>query len=226
MHDSTARTEGPDTQTAHLKDTLRYQLGQGSFDGYLKDAVNRLQPKLPKDFLSREDMLQGMTVYALEAIRDYNPTHHSHAQFTTYLVKHLRVRSLQWFNWAWLPMNHPKDHGIRHLSAYDGPCGSPSDEGFDPEAPPGEDPTVELELGELFHAASDRSRQILAYLLAYVDDPLIEAFQAQDFCIRVSSLTGMHRGEIQLFVWEMRELLPTYISSINTSDVLIRQAIA
>jgi hypothetical protein len=186
----------------------RRDLASGEFDGYIIDAASKLFKRLPRGYQDFDDILQVMRGYTLEAIDDFRQDEHPDTKFTTYLFGHLRMRSLQWFNWAWLPMQHPKGAGVFHFSAYE----EFSEDGeFNPSLHI-EHNERELEISELLTQLSDRSKEILKCLLGVIDENLLEAFYSTNFEREVSRLTGFEAWEVRLFREEMQEDLPKFVS--------------
>lgn len=86
----------------------RQAIAEDVYLGYEKKAATQLHKRLPLGDESFEDVLAWMRVYAIEAADKFNPNHDAKAKFDTFLYKHLRIKSMQWFNWAWLPKQHPQ----------------------------------------------------------------------------------------------------------------------
>jgi hypothetical protein len=192
------------------KEAARVRLAAGDYKGYILDATKKLVRRLPTPSLwDFNDVIQGFTYYALEAIEDYDETRR--AKFTTYLVSHLRTRSLQWFNWSWLPMNQPKGAGVFHFSAYE----ESSEQGeFDPTRVR-EDVSRNLEMSELLNNLSPKSNHMLKLFLGLIDNKLVEAFKSSRYETEVSRITGFSPEEVRAFVLEMRKVIPKYTSSIG-----------
>lgn len=106
-------------------DQLRARVAADEFLGYELHATRQLISRLPVDACyDHQDITAWMRLYALEAADAYNPN--SRAKFGTFLFRHLQIRSMQWFNWAWSKYAHPEGHCILHISALS------SEEPFDP----------------------------------------------------------------------------------------------
>ena len=89
------------------RDAVMQEIAEDKYKGYELDAAKQLFRRLPTGHESLADVVAWMRYYALEATQKYNPDDARGAKFTTFLYRHWRVRSLQWFNWAWLPKNQP-----------------------------------------------------------------------------------------------------------------------
>jgi hypothetical protein len=210
----------------------RRMLGEGKWDGYLRHAVRKLIHKLPQGLSDRfEYMLQEFRCYALEAIDDFDPENNPNVSFTTYLVKHLSIRSYQWFNWAWLAQNQPRGHGVYHISAYEDRSGSVFD------TPERRCSFPQAEFNELLEVLSESSRVKLIALLHLTDEDTLESFvkvradaTAEDLLPEeyqtlalisaqkiVAKTLGISEQEAREFILEVRVLLPTYFSSVDVA---------
>lgn len=186
-------------------------LAEGDFVGYIKDAVNKLRPKLPLPLAPYDDFVQEFNIYCIEAIKMYKPE--LGAQFTTFLYKHFNIRSQQWFNWAWMP----KQHEAGKWTYSFGQLQDEEGEGrFDPVGR--SNPIFTAQVSELKAHLTARSRQLFDYFGEYLDfekengyDNLIPAFSSDDYASKVSSLTTVDKIEIRTFVNEMLTLTSKYV---------------
>lgn len=206
--------KGPITEEVRYKEELRMRLALKEFDGLLISEVKKLVRKLPisrtpKDTFSA--MMQEFRMYCLEAINDFDMSRNT--KFTSYLVIHLRIRAMQWFNWAWMSKNQPIGSSIVLFSIYEN---LDNDYEFDPTSYH-DNVSLDLELCELLGSLSKKSKLILINLFGRIDEPLIKAFKGDfDRVVgRVAKITGYNRYEVGRFLREIREILPEYIDHIG-----------
>lgn len=195
----------------------RALLAQNCYDGYLKDAVSKLRPKLPQPLPDWEDLFQEFTGCALEAIEAYDPDNPNGAAFTTYLYRHLHIRALQMFNVAWMRSATPENRWILRFSQVGG--GTSAAEGdeqtvWDPTRV-SENPSRRIELTEFRESLSERTLQLFDWFvenLAYGEEyDVLKSFASFHYRARIAQLTGLNRWEIDAFVNELKEKAPIYL---------------
>jgi hypothetical protein len=215
MEEGYFTNQGPFTEEQQLlyKTELRERLGKKEFDGLLVLEVKKLMKKLPIPRVhgdTFQEMMQDFRVYALEAIDDFDMNNRT--KFSSYLMVHLKIRSIQWFNWAWMGKNRPKGGSITLFSTLE------NGDSFDPIYYR-ENVALDLELCELLSFLSKSSRMILIHLFGRIDEPLIKAFRG-DFdrvCAKIARMTGYSRLEIGRFLLEIRKLIPEHIEHIGAT---------
>lgn len=179
------------------------QLAEGAFRGYILDAAMQLHPRLPADGTDIEDIIQEMSIYALEAIDAYVEAA-SRAKFTTFLVKHLRLRSFQWFNWSWLPKNTPKGKFVSQFSVL-------QDDELDTFEPQDySNRPLNLDQKAFVQSLSNRSQQIFESLMQSYSDQCeasngtstVRLFKLQGPTSAVMQLSGCSQDDAEQFVDE------------------------
>jgi hypothetical protein len=204
------------------RELARESLAKGEYDGYLKDAVRKLFRRLPLGYpRDHQSMMQEFRLYALEAIRDFDQEKHPNIKFQNYLYGHLRIRSYQWFNWAWLQQNHPRGAGVYHFSE----CAILSGREFDPTSNIREYPRrspenmrFAVEFNELKANLTDNSREVLQHLLDVLDEKLLLTFTKYYSEKEIAKLLDFDIMDVIAFVAEITALAPLYISSIQEDE--------
>lgn len=196
------------------RQVMRERVGKGEFAGYEKHIGGKLYRKLPLGVTTFDDVLSEMRMYVIEAIDLYDVDRG--AAFETFLYKHLSIRSMQWFNYAWMRKNHPNGKWVYSWSvlAEGAKRKLDTEESFDPTSV-SEDNSTWLEIREFLGVLTPPSQRILKMLLPLADSNLIAAFKSPYYRMRVSQMTGLGYDEVEVFVRECREKLPKYLSSIS-----------
>lgn len=190
------------------------RLSNGDFDGYIKNAITKLRSKLPLPLASWEDFYQEFSVFCMEAVEMFKPE--LGAQFTTFLYKHLNMRSHQWFNWAWMPKNHESGHWTYTFSQLSGEGVDGEEKKFDPTSRT--NTLFSVELLELKAQLSLRNKELFEYFLDYLDwekreghNNLVPAFSSDNYPSKVQSLTTVDQIEVRSFVNEVSRLAARYV---------------
>lgn len=191
-------------------------LSSGEYDGYIKDAITKLRSKLPLPLAPWDDFYQEFSVFCMEAIEKFKPERG--AKFTTFLYKHLNLRSHQWFNWAWMPKNHEAGQWTYSFSQLESRdySGTTEERKFDPA-----DRTnvlFSVELLELKANLSPRNRELFEYFCSYLNwekeegyNNLIPAFSSDSYASKVQTLTTIDQMEVRNFVNEVSRLTAKHV---------------
>lgn len=193
------------------KEQTKLDIANDVYLGYERDAANKLYPKLPKGREDFEDLLAWMRLHAIEAAELYKVP--SKAQFSTFLYKHLQIRSLQWFNWVWLPKVQPQTWQHR-FSELQGEEDSPNFEIADMSTRP----SLRAELNELLSLLTERSKQLLSWLFDIANDAeyqedLFSSFRSGrlfEFC----SYAGIEKAEAASLFAEVKKHAPSCVRSV------------
>lgn len=202
-------------------DQERLNLAQEKHDGYIWAAAKKLRPKLPLPQPDWVDLKQEMYIWALEAIDMYDPRR-STAKFTTFLTKHLSIRSMQHFNWSWWAKNSPRNSDGTAAWVYsfgqlasDGEKANPLDFSWVRDVQ-----VSALEFGELKDRLTERSKALFEFFSTYVEweesvgqENLVHAFADIQNAKAVAKLVGLEVCEVEQFISEVRKV------SVNTCNV-------
>lgn len=194
------------------KETLRQNVASDVYKGYELAAVNKLYRRLPKGDCPFEDALSEMRLYALEAVELYSESHAQKASFTTFLYKHLQVRSYQWFNYSWLNKNMPKGKWVLSMSTFKDDI---NENEYDPTQFE-ENNSIQIQIKELLSKLTVRSKQLLEWMFDVSKDKelgpgLIEAFVSKQRVKAVRNYTGCSTEEVHALLLEVHKLAPRFV---------------
>ena len=203
-----------DVETSAIRIRLRKEISQDVYLGYELHAVKKLFPKLPKNHTTFDDALAWFRLYALEAADMYDPS--SAASFTTFLYKHLSIRSHQDFNYAWSKTRQPSSW-VFNFSHFERDIN-----GERQWEPARVNCTTGLrwEIGDLLSKMSARSSQLLQWMLDVMTDAqlgpgLLACFESDRNVREVQKYTGLSEDEITTLVDEVRQLAPLTVSGFG-----------
>lgn len=194
------------------KQEVRDAIASNEYLGYELDAAKKLLPLLPVGHTDFEDVKAEMRFYALEAVELYELGHGT--QFSTFLYRHLQLRSMQWKNWAWLKKMHPENAWVQPFSFHE------SLEQRKGKISP-YDPTrvsaseyKNMQISEFEMSLSPMSRQTFAKLLEKMDYSLLPSFNKKGGTQRIADTIGVTEFEIREFANEVREKASKFIGSL------------
>ena len=181
-------------------------LAEGEFDGYLIHAVNKLRPKLPLPLPDFNDLLQQTRVWALEAIDMFVQ---ADAEFTTFLFKHLNIRSMQWFNYCWMPCNQPSNRWVLAFSLLEGEDGS----NFDPSKMVGK-PDLSVTLVRCLKELRPYNKDLFSYFVEFIEyeekwekkPKLLQAFRMPPPATNVALVTGLQISRVEDFINDLERV--------------------
>lgn len=184
------------------------RIAEGSYNGYLGHFVETLRAKLPLPLPDKADLWQDFVGYALEAVEMYDPNNKKGAKFGTFLYKHLSIRSMQWFNYCWMPCNHPTGRWVWNFSLLT----SKDDEQFDPLDSKQIAREWREKVEDLIDHLTPRAKQLYNYFIEYMEwenskrfNDFQKALADENRSSAIAKLTGLQEREVRAFFAECKQ---------------------
>lgn len=217
MESSQGVMEPKATKSCWNADDERQKIANGAYDGYITNYVKSILPKLPHPRPEFSDAFQEFVGYALEAVELFREDRG--CTFSTFVYRHLGLRSYQWFNVSWMARNQPKGCFVNTFSqrsemldVYN------SEKEWDPTRVR-DTQQVDTMMGEFKRALTDRARQLFEYFVDLLEwgensgsSSVLEAFSHVYNARKVADLTGLSYKETRAVLEEIQSKALKYLT--------------
>lgn len=196
------------TNIGWTKEAEQQRIVNKAYEGMEITQVNWMYSRLPIGHTDYDDLVAEVRLWALQAIEVFNPDFNT--KFGSFLFGHLRLLSRRHLRAQWSDTRRLSVSNVQLASSLDVADGS--SRSLDRSHYFVASPSANMQVGELVHSLTPRSREIFD-LLTKVEDQgkLRDAFYTSRWRSQVSAITGLPASELETFKNEMQHKVPAYV---------------